>query len=63
MKVAAAKLELTLALFVAHRPALGQAAELAALPLAEFQMHLGTRHLGSPYDASDARDDRETRAA
>jgi predicted HTH domain antitoxin len=63
MTVAEAKLELAIALFAANRLSLGKAAELAALPVAEFQMHLGTRHLGPHYSADDAREDRETLAA
>ena len=62
MTVGDAKLELAIALFVAARLSLGKAAELAAMPAAEFQMHLGTRHIGPHYDAADAREDRETLA-
>ncbi len=63
MTVGEAKLELAIALFAANRLSLGKAAELAGFPVAEFQMHLGTRHLGPHYDADDAREDRETLAA
>ena len=63
MTVADAKLELAIALFAANRLSLGKAAELAGLPVAEFQMHLGTRHLGPHYSVDDAREDRETLAA
>ena len=62
MTMADAKLELAIALFAAGRLSMGKAAELAVLPVAEFQMHLGTRHLGPHYDAADAREDRETLA-
>jgi len=60
MTVADAKLELAIALFVANRLSLGKAAELAGLPVAEFQMHLGTRHIGPHYNVDEAREDRET---
>lgn len=63
LTVAEAKLELALALFAAHRLSLGKAAELADLPVARFQMHLGTRHLGPHYDVADARDDQTTMVA
>ena len=63
MTLADAKLELAIALFAAQRLSLGKAAELAGLPVGEFQMHLGTRHLGPHYDADDAREDRETLVA
>jgi predicted HTH domain antitoxin len=58
MTVADAKLELAIALFVANRLSLGKAAELAGLPVAEFQMHLGTRHIGPHYNVEEAREDR-----
>lgn len=60
MTVAEAKLELAIALFAAGRLSLGKAAGLADLPVAEFQMHLGARHIGPHHDAADAREDRET---
>ncbi len=63
MTVGDAKLELAIALFAAGRLSLGKAAELAGMPVAELEMHLGTRHLGAHYDAADAREDRETLAA
>lgn len=63
MTMAEVKLELAISLFAANRLSMGKAAELAGLPVAEFQMHLGTRHLGPHYDASDAREDQETLAA
>ena len=49
MTIVQAKLDLAIALFAANRPSLGKAAELAGQPVAEFQMHLGTRHLGPHY--------------
>lgn len=63
MTMADVKLELAISLFAANRLSMGKAAELAGLPVAEFQMHLGTRHLGPHYDASDALEDQETLAA
>ena len=63
MTVDDAKLELAIALFATGRLSLGKAAELAGMPVAELQMHLGARHLGAHYDATDAREDRETLAA
>ena len=63
MTVDDAKVELAIALFASGRLSLGKAAELAGVPVAEFQMHLGTRHIGPHYDAADAREDRETLSA
>lgn len=63
MTVPEAKLELAIALFAAGRLSLGKAAELADLPVAEFQMHLGTRHIGPHYDAADATEDHDTLGA
>jgi predicted HTH domain antitoxin len=63
MTVADAKLELAIALFAANRLSLGKSAELAGVPIADFQMHLGARHIGPHYDVDDAREDRETLAA
>lgn len=63
MTVADAKLELAIALFAANRLSLGKAAEVAGLPVGEFQMHLGTRHLGPHYGVDDAREDQETLAS
>lgn len=63
MTVADVKLELAIALFAGNRLSLGKAAELAGLPVAEFQLLLGIRRLGPHYDASDAREDVETLAA
>lgn len=51
------RLELAIALFASHRLSQGKAAELAQLPVAEFQMHLGVRHLGPHYDEAEARED------
>ena len=63
MTVADAKLELAIALFASNRLSLGEAAEVAGLPVGEFQMHLGTRHLGPHYGVDDAREDQETLAS
>jgi predicted HTH domain antitoxin len=63
MTVADAKLELAIALFAVNRLSMGKAAELAGLPIGEFQLHLGARHLGPHYGIDDAREDRETLAA
>ena len=63
MTMGDAKLELAIALFATGRLSLGKASELAGLPVAEFQMHLGIRRIGPRYDAADAREDRETLAA
>jgi predicted HTH domain antitoxin len=52
-----ARLELAIALFANRRLSLGKAAELAQLPVMEFQMHLGVRHIGPNYDESDAHED------
>lgn len=57
-----ARLELAIALFANERLSMGQAAELAALPIGEFQLHLGARRIGPHYDASDARRDAATLA-
>lgn len=57
MTLEGARLELAIALFVGHRLSHGKAAELAQLPVAEFQMYLGTRHIGPHYDDVDARED------
>ena len=54
MTLGQAKVELALALFAAGRLSMGKAAELADIPVSEFQMHLGARKLGPHYDASDA---------
>jgi predicted HTH domain antitoxin len=62
MTIGDAKLELAIALFAAGRLSMGKAAELAALPVAEFQMQLGARHIGPHYAVADARADRETLA-
>jgi predicted HTH domain antitoxin len=63
MTIADVKLELAVSLFAANRLSMGKAAELAGLPVSEFQMHLGARHLGPHYDVADAHQDRETLAA
>lgn len=63
MTLADLKLELAISLFVGERLSMGKAAELAGLPVSEFQMHLGARHLGPHYDVAEAHQDRETLAA
>lgn len=63
MTMGDAKLELAIALFAAGRISFGKAAELAAVPVAEFQMQLGARRIGPHYDVADAEDDRKTLAA
>ncbi len=63
MTVGDAKVELAIALFASGRLSLGKAAELAGVPVGQFQMHLGARHIGPHYDAGDAREDRETLSA
>ncbi len=62
MTMADVKLELAISLFAAERLSMGKAAELAGLPVSEFQMHLGVRHLGPHYDVVDAHQDRVTLA-
>ena len=62
MTVPEAKLELAIALFATRRLSLGKAAELAVLPVAQFQLHLGARQLGPHYEVADAQEDRETLA-
>lgn len=63
MTVPEAKLELAIALFAGERLSLGKAAELAGMPTAELQMHLGARRIGPHYDQEDAREDQATLAA
>ena len=62
LTVREAKLELAIALFAGGRLSQGKAAELADLPAAEFQMHLGARRIGPHYDETDAREDAATLA-
>lgn len=57
-----ARVELAVALFASGRLSMGKSAELARLPVGEFQMLLGSRHIGPHYDAGDARDDAKTLA-
>ncbi|MCK9589712.1 MAG: UPF0175 family protein [Terrimicrobiaceae bacterium] len=57
MSVDEARLELAIALFSRGRLSLGKAAELAALPVGQFQLHLGARGIGAHYDAANARED------
>ena len=63
MTMGDAKLELAVALFAGGRLSFGKASELAGIPVAEFQMHLGARRIGPHYDAADAREDCETLTA
>ena len=58
-----ARVELAIALFATGKLAMGKAAELARLPVGEFQMFLGARHIGPHYDAADAAEDAQTLAA
>jgi predicted HTH domain antitoxin len=59
MSVCEAKLELAVALFSKGRLSLGKAAELAAIPVGQFQLHLGAREIGAHYDVADALEDQE----
>jgi len=63
MTVRDAKLELAIALFSRGRLTMGKAAELAGLPVAQFQSHLGARNLGAHYDVEDALEDKAILAA
>jgi len=58
MTIRDAKLELAIALFANGRLSQGKAAELADVSTGEFQMHLGSRHLGPHYTTEDALDDK-----
>ena len=62
MTMADVKLELAISLLAAERLSMGKAAELAGLPVSEFQMHLGVRHIGAHCDVADAHEDRVTLA-
>ncbi len=57
MTIPDAKLELAIALFAGQRLSMGKAAELAGIPVGQFQMHLGARNLGPHYEEQDALDD------
>lgn len=57
MSVLDLKLELAISLFSLGRLSMGKAAELAALPVARFQLHLGARKLGSHYGTEEAIED------
>jgi predicted HTH domain antitoxin len=57
MSASDAQLELALALFARGKISLGKAAQLAGLPVASFQMHLGARGLGPHYSPQDAMED------
>lgn len=59
MSVDDAKLELAVALFAKGRLSLGKAAEVAAMPVGKFQLHLGARGIGAHYDVADALEDQE----
>lgn len=63
MTMGDAKLELAIALFASGRLSIGKAAELAGIPVAQLQMHLGARGIGPHYGAADAMEDRATLAA
>lgn len=62
MNLDEARLELAVALFSKNRLSMGKAAELAAMPVGQFQLHLGTRGIGPHYDVSDALEDLATLA-
>jgi predicted HTH domain antitoxin len=55
-----ARLELAIALFANGRLSQGKAAELAGLPVGEFQVHLGRRRIGPHYGEAEAREDADT---
>ena len=57
MNLDEARLELAIALFSKGRLSMGKAAELAAVPVGQFQLHLGARRIGPHYDVSDALED------
>ena len=63
MTVREAKLELAIALFSRGRLSMGKSAELAGLPVGQFQLHLGSRNLGAHYDVEDALEDKAILAA
>ena len=60
MSVPDLKLELAISLFSLGRLSMGKAAELAALPVGEFQLSLGARKLGSHYGSQEALEDVRT---
>lgn len=57
------RLELAVALFRLERLSLGRAAELAGLPVGDFQGCLAARHVGPHYGVDDALEDASTLAA
>lgn len=57
MSVDEARLELAIALFSRGRLSLGKAAEMAVLPVGQFQLHLGARGIGAHYSTADAQED------
>ena len=63
MTVGDARIELAIALFARGRLSMGKAAELAGLPVSEFQFHLGARKIGAHYSVDDALEDRAALAA
>jgi predicted HTH domain antitoxin len=56
------RVELAIALFRGERLSMGRAAELAGLPVGDFQGCLAARRIGPHYDADDALQDAATLA-
>lgn len=54
------KREIAVLLFQKQRLTLGQASQLADMPMAEFQHLLASRDIGPHYDVDDLEDDVET---
>lgn len=54
------KQEIAVLLFQRQRLTLGQASQLADMPMAKFQQHLASRKIGPHYDVEDLEDDAET---
>jgi predicted HTH domain antitoxin len=63
MSVGDAKLELAIALFSQERLSMGKAAELAGIPVGQFQLQLGTRKIGMHYGVEEALEDKAMLAA
>lgn len=63
MTIRDVKLELATALFARGRLSMGKAAELAELPIGQFQSHLGAQNLGAHYHVEDALEDKAILAA
>lgn len=63
MTVREAKVELAIALFSRGRLSMGKAAELAGIPVGQFQSHLGAQNLGAHYNVEDALEDKASLAA